>query len=68
MFPLIVKLLIHLELSNLFILDYDECAANEDDCNTNTVCVNMGGGFRCDCLDGFKKIAEERAAPCVGEY
>uniref|UniRef100_A0A8C6UNP8 Uncharacterized protein n=1 Tax=Neogobius melanostomus TaxID=47308 RepID=A0A8C6UNP8_9GOBI len=34
------------------VADIDECASSP--CVSNTTCTNYGGGFRCECLTGFK--------------
>ena len=37
------------------MLDYDECANNDDNkyCNDNAVCHNMNGTYWCVCKPGF---------------
>ncbi|XP_055536321.1 fibrillin-1 isoform X1 [Wyeomyia smithii] len=34
-------------------VDIDECAADKNACDSNQVCTNEIGGFRCDCKIGF---------------
>lgn len=34
-------------------LDVDECNHEKDACDTNQICTNEIGGFRCDCKIGF---------------
>uniref|UniRef100_A0AAY4C4G4 Neural EGFL like 1 n=1 Tax=Denticeps clupeoides TaxID=299321 RepID=A0AAY4C4G4_9TELE len=36
--------------------DIDECATQMHYCQANTVCVNLPGGHRCDCLPGFIRV------------
>ncbi|XP_072515963.1 protein kinase C-binding protein NELL1-like [Salminus brasiliensis] len=36
--------------------DIDECSTQMHYCQTNTVCVNLPGGHRCDCLPGFTRV------------
>ncbi|KAK2511835.1 hypothetical protein Q9233_016713 [Columba guinea] len=37
-------------------LDIDECAAKMHYCHANTVCVNLPGSYRCDCVMGFVRV------------
>ncbi|KAJ7344566.1 hypothetical protein JRQ81_000516, partial [Phrynocephalus forsythii] len=34
----------------------DECAAKMHYCHANTVCVNLPGSYRCDCVSGYIRI------------
>ncbi|XP_052261338.1 mucin-like protein [Dreissena polymorpha] len=34
-------------------LDYDECALNEDDCDSAATCTNTVGSFNCTCKTGY---------------
>ncbi|KAM3919670.1 protein kinase C-binding protein NELL1 isoform 2-T2 [Leptodactylus fuscus] len=36
--------------------DIDECAAKMHYCQANTVCVNLPGSYRCDCLPGYTRV------------
>ncbi|XP_053122617.1 protein kinase C-binding protein NELL1 isoform X7 [Hemicordylus capensis] len=36
--------------------DIDECAAKMHYCHANTVCVNLPGSYRCDCVLGYIRI------------
>ncbi|KAM9460559.1 protein kinase C-binding protein NELL1-like isoform 2-T2 [Clarias gariepinus] len=36
--------------------DVDECSTQMHYCQANTVCVNLPGGHRCDCLPGFSRV------------
>uniref|UniRef100_A0AAY5E9X8 Neural EGFL like 1 n=1 Tax=Electrophorus electricus TaxID=8005 RepID=A0AAY5E9X8_ELEEL len=36
--------------------DIDECSTQMHYCQANTVCVNLLGGHRCDCLPGFTRV------------
>uniref|UniRef100_A0A4W5PNG3 Neural EGFL like 1 n=1 Tax=Hucho hucho TaxID=62062 RepID=A0A4W5PNG3_9TELE len=36
--------------------DIDECAAQRHYCQANTVCVNVPGSHRCDCLPAFVRV------------
>lgn len=39
----------------LIILDLDECSSPElHDCHSFANCINVFGGFKCECRDGFK--------------
>ena len=51
----------------LFILhhhaDIDECSMHPESC-LNGRCVNMDGGWRCECNPGY--ILDETQAYCIG--
>lgn len=36
--------------------DIDECAAKMHYCHANTVCVNLPGSYRCDCVTGYVRV------------
>lgn len=37
--------------------DLDECVSHDlNDCHPEAICSNIWGGFRCDCIDGFKDV------------
>uniref|UniRef100_A0A8D1DJ27 Neural EGFL like 1 n=1 Tax=Sus scrofa TaxID=9823 RepID=A0A8D1DJ27_PIG len=36
--------------------DIDECAAKMHYCHANTVCVNLPGLYRCDCVPGYIRV------------
>lgn len=36
--------------------DLDECSSQTHFCQMNTVCVNVPGSHRCDCLPGFTRV------------
>ncbi|XP_053304978.1 protein kinase C-binding protein NELL1 isoform X2 [Spea bombifrons] len=36
--------------------DIDECAARMHYCHANTLCVNVPGSYRCDCLPGYIRV------------
>ncbi|XP_044871810.1 protein kinase C-binding protein NELL1 isoform X6 [Mauremys mutica] len=36
--------------------DIDECAAKMHYCHANTVCVNLPGSYRCDCVPGYIRV------------
>lgn len=36
--------------------DIDECAVQSHYCQANTVCVNVPGSHRCDCLPAFIRV------------
>ncbi|XP_070347453.1 protein kinase C-binding protein NELL1 isoform X3 [Equus asinus] len=36
--------------------DIDECAAKMHYCRANTVCVNLPGLYRCDCVPGYIRV------------
>lgn len=44
--------------------DIDECAAKMHYCHANTVCVNLPGSYRCDCVKGYVRIDD---FSCTGE-
>uniref|UniRef100_A0A8W7JRU8 EGF-like domain-containing protein n=1 Tax=Anopheles albimanus TaxID=7167 RepID=A0A8W7JRU8_ANOAL len=44
-------------------VDIDECAADRNACDSNQVCTNEIGGFRCDCKIGF--ILDSVTNACV---
>jgi hypothetical protein len=36
-------------------IDIDECSSNErNECQTNAVCINTIGSYKCICKDGFQ--------------
>ncbi|ERE79798.1 protein kinase C-binding protein NELL2-like protein, partial [Cricetulus griseus] len=42
-----------------FFINYlyiDECAAKMHYCHANTVCVNLPGLYRCDCIPGYIRV------------
>ncbi|XP_039605153.1 protein kinase C-binding protein NELL1-like [Polypterus senegalus] len=36
--------------------DIDECAGEMHYCHANTVCVNLPGSYRCDCISGYIRV------------
>nr|DBA17639.1 TPA: hypothetical protein GDO54_003057 [Pyxicephalus adspersus] len=36
--------------------DIDECAAKMHYCQANTMCVNLPGSYRCDCVSGYTRV------------
>ena len=34
-------------------IDVDECATSTHDCDKNSDCKNVDGGFECSCKEGF---------------
>lgn len=46
--------------------DIDECAADKYACDSNQVCTNEIGGFRCDCKIGF--MLDQVTNACVGKF
>uniref|UniRef100_A0A672FV49 Neural EGFL like 1 n=1 Tax=Salarias fasciatus TaxID=181472 RepID=A0A672FV49_SALFA len=53
-----IQELLILRLCFLFFVDIDECATQMHYCQSNTVCVNLPGSHRCDCLPGFIRVDE----------
>ncbi|XP_077978930.1 adhesion G protein-coupled receptor L3-like [Glandiceps talaboti] len=48
--------------------DIDECSLGIDDCDTitkNTRCRNEIGSYKCDCIDGFERNAEQFCVPAT---
>ena len=43
--------------------DVDECAGGEDPCADTGTCVNFGGGYTCDCEDGYE--LDEAGTACI---
>lgn len=44
----------HLKIHNYPLhSDIDECQTDKDACDANQICMNLPGGFRCDCRLGF---------------
>ncbi|KAL4829609.1 hypothetical protein H8958_006134 [Nasalis larvatus] len=43
-------------LSQGCVQDIDECAAKMHYCHANTVCVNLPGLYRCDCVPGYIRV------------
>jgi hypothetical protein len=44
-------------------LDVNECDRNHG-CHSNARCVNKPGGYKCECLPGFKGDGED----CTGKF
>ena len=38
-------------------VDVDECSHKEDDCESNSNCVNSIGSYRCECKLGYLQIS-----------
>uniref|UniRef100_A0A0K0FVY4 Epidermal growth factor-like domain-containing protein n=1 Tax=Strongyloides venezuelensis TaxID=75913 RepID=A0A0K0FVY4_STRVS len=48
--------------------DIDECHISEgqnSSCNLGTVCINMPGSYKCDCLPGFTRIDDKRCLDTI---
>ncbi|XP_076819044.1 uncharacterized protein LOC143464889 isoform X2 [Clavelina lepadiformis] len=43
----------HLNHANTTCVDTDECANHEDICHINARCINLAGGYRCECMKQF---------------
>ena len=37
-----------------FHADIDECENGVDNCDTNAICSDTAGSFRCSCKDGYR--------------
>uniref|UniRef100_A0A182KH19 EGF-like domain-containing protein n=1 Tax=Anopheles christyi TaxID=43041 RepID=A0A182KH19_9DIPT len=48
-------------------VDIDECAADKNACDSNQVCTNEIGGFRCDCKIGFNLDTVTNACVDINE-
>ncbi|XP_052902971.1 latent-transforming growth factor beta-binding protein 4 [Anopheles moucheti] len=48
-------------------VDIDECAADKNACDSNQVCTNEIGGFRCDCKIGFNLDSVTNACVDINE-
>lgn len=38
------------------MIDINECITGEAKCGPNSTCINTSPGYKCDCVDGYKKI------------
>lgn len=47
-------------------LDVNEC--DEWPCGDNTECVNIDGGYSCQCVDGYTRGSDNSSTSCVGRY
>ena len=47
-----------------YCLDHDECKGNAHDCQQK--CVNVPGGYYCDCLAGYR-LSKEDVKSCEGK-
>ena len=43
-------------------VEINECTMNTDDCEQE--CINIEGGFRCDCFEGY--ILDDNGRNCLG--
>ena len=41
------------QLPALNVSDFDECASGTHECQNGATCVNVYGGYSCECLTGF---------------
>uniref|UniRef100_A0A182N3D6 EGF-like domain-containing protein n=1 Tax=Anopheles dirus TaxID=7168 RepID=A0A182N3D6_9DIPT len=48
-------------------VDIDECAADKNACDSNQMCTNEIGGFRCDCKIGFNLDTVTNACVDINE-
>ena len=53
-----------LVLSVLSAADIDECLDNSTCGTTGVTCVNLAGGYRCDCNNGYFRLSS--SSPCQG--
>ena len=44
--------------------DFDECAANSDNCHDDATCMNTLGGYECKCNGGY----EGNGVLCEGKH
>ena len=42
-----------MSLSLLLFTDVDECETSKQTCDTNAVCTNTPGSFKCTCKPGY---------------
>jgi len=42
----------------IFIADLDECSEIMDECGSGKKCVNVQGGYSCECKQGYVKKDE----------
>lgn len=52
--------------NTLFLTDVNECTEKPDICGKEHQCVNMIGGYRCQCAPGYKNGENEKS--CVGQF
>ena len=50
---------------NLKLKDLNECEQVKP-CNENSICINMLGTFKCECLKGFEKLFDS-SNECYGK-
>ncbi|XP_055383943.1 fibulin-1 [Condylostylus longicornis] len=48
-------------------IDIDECLTDKNACDTNQICTNENGGYRCDCKIGFKMDSTLNACVDINE-
>lgn len=48
-------------------IDIDECLTDKNACDSNQICTNEMGGYRCDCKIGFKMDATLNACVDINE-
>lgn len=46
-------------------VDIDECTTNRNSCDSNQICINEPGSFRCNCKIGF--VLDGFTNACVGK-
>lgn len=64
LFPLINLAEVDCCFSCFLTADIDECTAKMHYCHANTMCVNLPGSYRCDCVRGYVRVDD---FSCTGE-
>ena len=47
-------------------VEINECSLNTDDCQQE--CININGGFRCDCFDGYTLNSDLKTCAGIARY
>ena len=57
-------LIIHIDLFS----DIDECSSSDHTCNHElAVCVNVLGGYQCQCQHGYQIVKQDGVTTCIGK-
>ncbi|KIH54535.1 calcium binding EGF domain protein, partial [Ancylostoma duodenale] len=64
--PILLRL-IGKNMANEPMINIDECAEGSQHCGPHAKCINTVGGYECECLPGFERIAEGAGCTDIDE-